>query len=73
MSIGAMIKQNLDPAVAELAKAVEAKDAGRYKMTYDQMTAACNTCHAGAQHEFIRLQRPTSPPATNQIYAPARK
>jgi hypothetical protein len=73
LPIGQMIKQNLEPAFAQLKKVIDGKDVGSFPTAYDLMTKACNTCHAGTQHEFIRLQRPTAPPLTNQIYAPARK
>jgi hypothetical protein len=71
--VGEMIRENLDPAFAALAKAIEGKDAAGFRRAFDVMTAGCNTCHAGTEHEFIRIQRPTSPALTNQIYAPVRK
>jgi hypothetical protein len=73
LPIGEMIKQNIEPAFEQLKKAIDGKNVGGFQTAYDLMTEACNTCHAGTQHEFIRLQRPTAPPLTNQIYAPARK
>jgi hypothetical protein len=73
LPIGEMIKQKLEPTFAQLKKTIDGKDVGSFQTAYDLMTEACNTCHAATQHEFIRLQRPTAPPLTNQIYSPARK
>jgi hypothetical protein len=67
LPIGEMIKQNLDPAFAQLKKVIDRKDVDGFGRAYDLMTEACNTCHAGTQHEFIRLQRPMVPSLTNQI------
>ena len=65
-----MIKANSDPAVAELRKAVGAKSSTKFTVAFDKLTNACNTCHAGANKQFIRIQRPTSPPLSNQNFAP---
>ena len=65
-----MIKANIDPAVAELRKAVEAKSSAKFAVAFDQLTSACNTCHTGANKPFIRIQRPTSPPLNNQNFVP---
>jgi hypothetical protein len=68
-----MIRETLDPLVTELAAAIESRSAANFRGAFDRMTTACNTCHAGTQHKFIRIQRPSSPPATNQNYGPQRK
>ena len=65
-----MIKANIDPAVAELRKAVGAKSSTKFAVAFDKLTSACNTCHAGADKPFIRIQRPTSSPLSNQNFAP---
>jgi hypothetical protein len=68
--VGAMIPQNLGSPLAELGKVIDSKKLDDFKLSFDRLSAACNTCHAGAAHEFIRIVRPTQPPATNQIYTP---
>jgi hypothetical protein len=35
------------------------------------LTAACNACHTAAAHAFIKIKRPTAPPVSNQVFAPA--
>ena len=68
--VAAMIRENLPAPLAGLGKAIESKNTEDFNRAFDRLTDACNTCHAGAAHEFIRIQRPTAPPATNQIYTP---
>jgi hypothetical protein len=67
-----MIKANIDPAIEELRKAVGAKSKAKFAVAFDKLTNACNTCHTGANKPFIRIQRPTSSPLSNQNFAPSR-
>jgi hypothetical protein len=67
-----MIKANIDPAVEELKKAVGARSNFKFAVAFDNLTRACNTCHAGANKPFIRIQRPISSPLSNQNFAPGR-
>jgi hypothetical protein len=67
-----MIKANIDPAVEELKKAVGAKSNTKFAVAFDNLTGACNTCHAAANKPFIRIQRPIASPLSNQNFAPGR-
>jgi hypothetical protein len=70
--IADMIKANIDPALGELEMAVDAKNSAKFVAAFDNLTKACNTCHAGAKKEFIRIQRPTAPPVSNQNFTPGK-
>jgi hypothetical protein len=70
--VGDMIKTVAFPALDDLAKAVDAKSSAKFVAAFDNLTKACNTCHAGAKKEFIRIQRPTVVPLTDQNFAPGR-
>ena len=70
--VGDMIKTILLPALDEVDKAVDAKNTAQFTTAFDKLTQACNTCHAGAKKEFIRIQRPTAPPLANQNFAPVK-
>jgi hypothetical protein len=59
--------------IAELGRAVEARDRARFTGAFDKLTAACNACHRSTKHTFIVIQRPTALPYTNQAFTPARK
>jgi len=71
--IAELIKTNIDPAFAGLEKAVEAKNSAQFATAFDHLTDACNTCHTAANKPFIRIQRPTAAPLTNQNFAPPEK
>jgi len=73
VAVADMIKATIDPALDELEKAVDAKSSAKFAAAFDKLTGACNTCHAGAKKEFIRIQRPTAPPLTNQNFAPGKQ
>jgi hypothetical protein len=67
-----MIKTIIDPRIAELEKAVRAKSSAKFVVAFDELTSGCNSCHAGANKPFIRIQRPTESPLTNQNFAPEK-
>jgi hypothetical protein len=67
-----MIKSIIDPRIERLEKAVEAKNSTQFVAAFDELTSGCNSCHAGANKPFIRIQRPTEPPVTNQNFAPVK-
>jgi len=66
-----MIKANLDAPLSGLAKAIEAEDRSEFARAFDVLTAACNACHTASAHAFIKIKRPTAPPVSNQVFAPA--
>src|SRR5665213_3067754 len=67
-----MIKTIIDPRLERLEKAVDGKNSTEFIAAFDELTNGCNSCHAGASKPFIRIQRPTEPPLTNQNFAPAK-
>jgi len=71
--VAEMIKANLDAPLSALAKAIEAKDENGFTRAFDVLTAACNSCHTAAAHAFIKIKRPTTPPVSNQVFAPTGK
>lgn len=56
--------------IADLEKAIAAKDFKTFAAGYDKLNAACNACHQATENGFIVVQRPTSPAFTNQDYRP---
>ena len=70
---GTMAEAIVAKEVAELAKLIEAKDKKNFVSGFDRLTASCNACHQASKKEFIRIQRPTGNPYTNQAFGPARK
>ena len=70
--VAEMIKTIIDPRIAEIEKAVRTKSSPKFMVAFDELTSGCNSCHAGANKPFIRIQRPTEPPLTNQNFAPEK-
>jgi hypothetical protein len=70
--VAEMIKTIIDPRIEQLEKAVGAKSRAKFMVAFDGLTSGCNSCHAGANKPFIRVQRPTEPPLTNQNFAPEK-
>lgn len=70
--VAEMIKTIIDPRIEELENAVRAKSNAKFMVAFDKLTSGCNNCHAGANKPFIRIQRPTESPLTNQNFAPEK-
>ena len=70
--VAEMIKTITDPRIERLEKAVGAKDNTQFVAAFDELTNGCNSCHAKAGKPFIRIQRPSVPPLSNQNFAPAK-
>ena len=67
-----MIKTILNPKIEQLEKAVEGKNSAQFIAAFDALTEGCNSCHTNAGKPFIRIQRPTAPPFSNQDFAPPK-
>jgi hypothetical protein len=70
--VAEMMKTIIDPRIAELEKATGSKNNDRFAIAFDELTSGCNSCHAAANKQFIRIQRPIEPPLTNQNFAPTK-
>jgi hypothetical protein len=54
--------------IADLEKAIAAKDFKQFAAGYDKLNAACNACHQGTENGFVVIKRPITPAFTNQDY-----
>jgi len=70
--VAKMIKTIINPRIERLEKAIAAKNGTQFVAAFDDLTDGCNACHAAAGKPFIRIQRPTAPPLTNQNFAPVK-
>lgn len=70
--IAQMLETVTAQPIAALEKIVDAKDTARFARAFDQLSLACNACHRASGRGFIVIQRPSSPPLTNQRFVPAR-
>jgi hypothetical protein len=70
--VAEMIKTIIDPRLEKLDKAIAAKSGAQFTAAFDELSDGCNSCHAAANKPFIRIQRPTTPPFSNQDFTPAK-
>ena len=66
--VAQMVEEIVEPQLAVVEKAIEAKSKQRFIQAFTQLTQACNTCHKSAGYGFISIQRPTEPPYSNQQF-----
>ena len=71
--IAAMIKSLTPGPLDAIGKAIDAKNSAAFAKALDSLTNACNTCHQGAKHGFIRIKRPGASAFGNQEFNPGPK
>ena len=69
---GPMAAAIVEKEVAELDKAIKAKNAKGFVAAFDKLTASCNACHQASKKEFIVVQRPAANPYANQSFTPRK-
>ena len=63
------VNATADPIEA-IRAAIAAKDGGKFRKGFNDLTAACNACHEHIGRGFIVIQTPTSSPFSDQDFAP---
>jgi len=56
--------------IADLEKAIDAKDFAKFSDGYSKLTAACNACHQATGNGFVVIRRPVGPGFPNQDFSP---
>jgi hypothetical protein len=72
MPLADMLDAVITGEIAQLEKAIDAKDPKAFAGGFDKLTAACNACHKATQNGFIRIRRPKARAFPNQDFAPQR-
>jgi hypothetical protein len=70
--VGDMIDNIITGTMADLEKAIAARDFNAFSTAFDQLTTACNSCHAAANRPFIVIRRPAQSTFSNQDFAPPK-
>jgi hypothetical protein len=65
-----LIKNESEPPLADLRKAIDAKNLDDFAGAFGRLTDACNRCHRAAGVGFIVVRIPTSSPFSNQLFPP---
>jgi hypothetical protein len=68
--IGPSVEKIIRGPLAEVGRAIEAQDRARFERAFDAVTDGCNRCHQATNFGFNVVQRPTSNPFSNQVFAP---
>jgi hypothetical protein len=71
-SISEMMASVTKAPMAALEQAIKAGDSSRVTTAYEQLTAACNTCHRSADRGMIVIQSPTSSSFPDQDFRPVK-
>lgn len=58
--------------IADLRKAVDAKDKAAFEKAFDGLSAACTGCHRAAGNPLLVIQRPKTPLLDNLRLAPEK-
>ncbi len=72
-SIAEMMPSVTKEPMAALDQAIKAGDPGRSAIAYEQLTAACNTCHRSADRGVIVIQPPVASAFPNQDFRPVKE
>jgi cytochrome c553 len=58
------------PQLADLERAIKAKDEAAFATAYEALTTGCNQCHTATDHAMVVMQTPGSNPFPDQVFAP---
>jgi hypothetical protein len=67
--VAQLVKTIIEPALKKLDNAIASKSVADFKSAYATLTAACNSCHVAAGHEFLEIRVPTTDPFPDQSFA----
>jgi hypothetical protein len=67
------IPRMMTEPIAQLRDAIGKKDPAMFEQAYDALTAGCNACHRAMNFGFNAVQRPSTNPYPNQVFAPVPK
>jgi hypothetical protein len=70
LPLAELIKQQSAPPLADLRRAIDAKDRDAFAQAFVKLTQACNRCHQEAKVGFIVIRIPTASPFSNQLFPP---
>jgi hypothetical protein len=72
-SISEMMASVTMEPMAALERAIKAGDPNRVTAAFDQLTAACNTCHRSADRGVIVIQSPLASAFPDQDFRPVKE
>lgn len=70
LPVNQLIDKMMKDPLAQLDKAVTARDKTAFTSAFDTLTEACNSCHKATNFGFNVVTRPTTNPYANQAFEP---
>ena len=71
--VGEMIDAIIVGTITDLENAIATRDFSAFSVSFDELTAACNSCHQAANRAYIVIRRPTQSNFSNQEFSPAKR
>ena len=71
--VGQMIDALITGAIADMEGAIATRDFSKFSASFDELTAACNSCHQAANRPYIAIRRPTRSNFSNQDFSAAKR
>ena len=71
--VGQMIDALITGTIADMEGAITTRDFSKFSAAFDELTAACNSCHQAANRPYIAIRRPMRSNFSNQDFYPAKK
>ena len=68
--IAKLVESNIVPPLDALDKAIKDKNAVAFKKAYDQVSAACNSCHQATGNGFVSIKTPSGQDFPDQDFQP---
>ena len=68
--IAVLVQSKLTPALATVQAAVKKQDKAGFKTAFEQLNAACNSCHRATGHAYIAIKTPSGPAFDDQDFKP---
>ena len=72
LPLAQMLDAVITKEIADLEKAVDAKDFTKFSAGYGKLTEACNSCHQATGNGFVVIQRPAQGGFPNQDFKPRK-
>jgi hypothetical protein len=70
--VGDMIDAIITGTITDLEKAIAKRDFNTFSAAFEQLTAACNSCHQAANRPYISVRKPSRSDFSNQDFSPGK-
>jgi cytochrome c553 len=67
-----LIEATIKSPMEDVAAAIKAADAGKFKDAYEELTGTCNACHESTDHGLVIIRVPKQSPYPDQDFRPIK-